>query len=264
MSYTFLAEQGEESSADCFSDIPLSALSKSSHIAERFCSNANETESCLGFQSGTTCEHSTEDHGEELPILYAVDFRAKTYHVRGKEKELKEKEADCGPSMQGSLAKYNHFSFSWKTAQCSLFGGLTQFSGIWPRWGSIRNGELLEPGIPVLHTFEKGYGSFPTVCSFDRHAIKNLRKDSNLMDGGRHSTSLVHFLGGMPNPTWAEWLMGWPMTWTELKPLEMDKYLEWLHLHGASCAKEPPPEHCGNGQHSIQQRQYAIPLDIKE
>jgi hypothetical protein len=33
---------------------------------------------------------------------------------------------------------------------------------------------------------------------------------------------------------------------------------------GTSCAKEPPPEHCGNGQHSIQQRQYAIPLDIKE
>jgi DNA (cytosine-5)-methyltransferase 1 len=30
--------------------------------------------------------------------------------------------------------------------------------------------------------------------------------------------------GGKLNPTWVEWLMGWPLEWTDLKPLEMDKY----------------------------------------
>jgi hypothetical protein len=25
------------------------------------------------------------------------------------------------------------------------------------------------------------------------------------------------------NATWVEWLMGWPLEWTDLKPLEMDK-----------------------------------------
>jgi hypothetical protein len=59
-------------------------------------------------------------------------------------------------------------------------------------------------------------------------------------------------------------LMGWPLGWTNLNELEMDKFQQWFERHGTSCAKEPPPEHCGNGQHSIQQRQYAIPLDIKE
>jgi hypothetical protein len=29
--------------------------------------------------------------------------------------------------------------------------------------------------------------------------------------------------GGSLNPTWVEWLMGWPLGWTDLKPLEMDK-----------------------------------------
>jgi DNA (cytosine-5)-methyltransferase 1 len=29
---------------------------------------------------------------------------------------------------------------------------------------------------------------------------------------------------GALNPTWVEWLMGWPLEWTDLKPLEMDKY----------------------------------------
>jgi hypothetical protein len=28
---------------------------------------------------------------------------------------------------------------------------------------------------------------------------------------------------GQLNPTWVEWLMGWPIGWTDLKPLEMDK-----------------------------------------
>jgi hypothetical protein len=32
-------------------------------------------------------------------------------------------------------------------------------------------------------------------------------------------------LGGKLNPTFPEWLMGWPLGWTDLKPLEMDKSL---------------------------------------
>ena len=31
-------------------------------------------------------------------------------------------------------------------------------------------------------------------------------------------------VGGQLNPTWVEWLMGWPLGWSELKPLETGKY----------------------------------------
>jgi len=31
-------------------------------------------------------------------------------------------------------------------------------------------------------------------------------------------------ISGQLNPTWVEWLMGWPLGWTDLKPLEMDKF----------------------------------------
>ena len=27
-------------------------------------------------------------------------------------------------------------------------------------------------------------------------------------------------------------LMGWPSGWTDCEPLEMDKFRQWLHLHG--------------------------------
>jgi len=33
------------------------------------------------------------------------------------------------------------------------------------------------------------------------------------------------------NPDWVEWLMGWPIGHTELKPLVTDKYQEWQQQH---------------------------------
>jgi hypothetical protein len=38
--------------------------------------------------------------------------------------------------------------------------------------------------------------------------------------------------GGELNPTWAEWFMGWPLGWTELQPLAMGKFRQWLRSHG--------------------------------
>jgi len=37
---------------------------------------------------------------------------------------------------------------------------------------------------------------------------------------------------GALNPPWVEWLMGWPIGWTDLKPLGMDKFQQWLRSHG--------------------------------
>jgi hypothetical protein len=38
--------------------------------------------------------------------------------------------------------------------------------------------------------------------------------------------------GGSLNPIWVEWLMGWPLGWTDLKPLETAKFQQWLDSHG--------------------------------
>lgn len=39
-------------------------------------------------------------------------------------------------------------------------------------------------------------------------------------------------IGGSLNPDWVEWLMGWPIGWTDSRPLEMDRFQQWLLLHG--------------------------------
>jgi DNA (cytosine-5)-methyltransferase 1 len=40
--------------------------------------------------------------------------------------------------------------------------------------------------------------------------------------------------GGKLNPTWVEWLMRWPLGWTDCEPLEMDKFQLWRRQHGGS------------------------------
>lgn len=44
--------------------------------------------------------------------------------------------------------------------------------------------------------------------------------------------------GGQLNPTWVEWLMGWPLGWTDLKPSATDRFHSAPPKHGASCLPE--------------------------
>jgi hypothetical protein len=33
-------------------------------------------------------------------------------------------------------------------------------------------------------------------------------------------------------PAFVEWMMGWPIGWTDLRPLEMDRFRQWWQQHG--------------------------------
>lgn len=44
--------------------------------------------------------------------------------------------------------------------------------------------------------------------------------------------------GGKLNPVWVAWLMGWILGFTDLKPLGMGRYQQWLRLHGLSCCDD--------------------------
>ena len=54
------------------------------------------------------------------------------------------------------------------------------------------------------------------------HMAKEMNSPSEAL---RDTPSLASRVGGQLNPMWVEWLMGWPLGWTDLKPLEMDKSL---------------------------------------
>lgn len=45
------------------------------------------------------------------------------------------------------------------------------------------------------------------------------RKDGQDRSNDRLDHAVMALDGGQLNPTWVEWLMGWPLGWTDLKPL---------------------------------------------
>ena len=53
----------------------------------------------------------------------------------------------------------------------------------------------------------------PTAADAYTHALKS----SQQTPGSRHSLNLPSAAGGQLNPTWVEWLMGFPRGWTDLE-----------------------------------------------
>ena len=93
---------------------------------------------------GMTFKPLTGSRGEELLTLYREVFHAKTSAQQEKAQELMESAAECGEKWHASFAKYDPDLSLWKTHQCSLLGGLDEFSETWPQWGLMRNGECWE------------------------------------------------------------------------------------------------------------------------
>jgi hypothetical protein len=241
MSYTFLQEQGEESSAASFSDIPAYVLSKLNLTAERSCSNGNGMGSCPSSRYGTTSEPSMESRGGESQTCCAREF-----HVRGSAQPAEEADSSTKtitmPSDE-SFASRALQRFSWKTRQCSLFGGLMPFCGIWPKWGSMRNGACSGVTTPIKTACEKGCSYLPAAQASDGqkwYVVKPTSAKRRYSDGRQEM--VIHAVAaakGFPawnryvaNPPFWEALMGWPIGWTDLRPLATDKIQQWLNSHG--------------------------------
>jgi hypothetical protein len=83
--------------------------------------------------------------------------------------------------------------------------------------------------------------NFPTPCATDYKGAGQLGKLRDRLDyaAERGATKNKTYLaptepGGQLNPIFVEWLMGWTLGWTDLKPLAMDKYHSVPPQHGNS------------------------------
>ena len=83
-------------------------------------------------------------------------------------------------------------------------------------------------------------GNWPTPQSNDAKnaVVRHRTKSLQVMLGGAVATLDTQAIGGHLNPTWVEWLMGWPLEWTDLKPLETDKSHYVQQQHGTSLKEE--------------------------
>lgn len=247
MTYTYLAycensisSQGQEaeSSAATFSDIPASVLSRLNLTAGRSCSSGSVTDACQSSRSGTTFAHSTGDRGVDSLMLCAAVGLVRESLPLAKVQDSRTSGLDFGENWPASLAKYDPDSCSWRTHQFSLRGDLEPFSETWPRWGLMRGGECWERQTLAGHTFENESGYLPTPCKTEGRDWSRATILARLDRGGRVCRRLCSVglsdsqeIVGL-NPSFAEWMMGWPIGWTDSQPLGTDKFQAWQHSHG--------------------------------
>ena len=187
-------------------------------------------------------------------------FPCQDISVAGGGGESQGKNQECGNIWQESLAKLDPNTSLWKTPQFSLLEDLELSLQTFPRWGSMQNGALYPLQTLVLRTAETEFGFMPTPTSSTVGANHNspttlsgkrftmnlagyaqkfptptahLSKETNApSEALRNQPSLSSIVGGKLNPTWVEWLMAFPLGWTDLKPLEMHKFQQWQQQHG--------------------------------
>ncbi len=187
------------------------------------------------------------------PALSAEDSHAKTLVMQERAQAWQESAADYGANTPELLANFDPTSCSWRTSQLCLDGDLELFSETWPRSGMMQNGTAyqLPPLVRLTAGTDSGLWQTPVADdSVEREKGKwNSRGEPKLSaqvkmwptpqasdnrDRGNLSSGAVQRrrakgkqimlsqsvseVSGNLNPFWTEWLMGFPIGHTALKP----------------------------------------------
>ena len=148
------------------------------------------------------------------------------------------------------LAKSGPRGFYWKTLQCSFIfptagtapRTVNKSSETWPVWGMWDAGAAYR--LPPVDTITNGNGCglLPTPVSRDGKSFYVVTKETALRVMRKIPLHQLHWMQygvvwhdlkkGWANPRFSEKMMGWPIGWTDLQPLEKAKFREWSQEFG--------------------------------
>jgi len=121
----------------------------------------------------------------------------------------------------------------WRTPQISLITNtLAIFSGAWPRSGILLSGTCFRRACSVRHKHGKDCSFWPTPTAAMSHHGWGF--NANTIGRGRYrQTTIERCLqtGWKPCPEMLEAVMGWPIMWSDLKPLATGKYQSWYEMY---------------------------------
>jgi hypothetical protein len=194
---------------------PLPTLVQTISVKEFGSEPNNETffhtPTTTGLDGGSNGRKALKKRMEKLPTPQASDHRSKPTSASWKAKG-KVNYSLSNPDIQ----------MMWPTPTChnaNEKGSPSEFNRDSPGLGTVI---LWFPTPQASDNRDRGNMSNPSIQR--RIAIGKQIMLSQSVD--RNS--------GQLNPMWVEWLMGWPLGWTDLKPLEMDKSLYVQQQHGNS------------------------------
>lgn len=213
---------------NCLAGAPSAPWNSTPTAPSDSCS-AKMKDTCHRSPFGTMFVPSTDAHGVALLTWYLAAFPASTSREQVRRSESTAKPAAFGWKWPESFAKYDRDTHTWKTRQSCLIEGLAEFSRTWPTWGSMHDGVCSDLTILAPITSAKGRGSWPTPCHGSSHWGGTFQE----VGGSKNKLRGTHIGKLYVNPDFWESLMGWPIGWTGIAPLETAKTLEWQRQHSA-------------------------------
>jgi hypothetical protein len=198
-------------------------------------------------------------NSEEKLISFAPDFPARISAVQARVRDWEESEAVFFSRSFAWPKKYSPLSYSLKTCQRSEQGDWIELSRNLPRWGMTFGGQCYPLQKLGLRTKENAGSCWATPVADDsvervqgkwnsrgepklsaqvrlwptpraadgsqnQRTLEGVKKEISRKGAPQDLVSAVRLQtpnGGQLNPTWTEWLMGFPIGWTELNALGM-------------------------------------------
>ncbi len=172
-----------------------------------------------------------------MPSWEASPVNQFRLRVDGKLKPIRD---GYGPSSRVSSLRYDPVTSSWRTYPGFSPQAWAKSSVIFPPAGTMRSG-VVSPQKPLERPTSDGESSLlptPAASGFDsnrggaegrvgkiRYSLQGMARTglwptptANRRDGLQsHGKNAIT---GQLNPTWVEWLMGFPAGWTDLEPSE--------------------------------------------
>ena len=160
---------------------------------------------------------ATDAHHGGIVSNLARDNPALPYAVAAIEHAERERERE----------RENH---NWPTPTACMSKG-TSMNSLTRKTGQSRANDRLDHAVLAE--------TYPTPCASDATKWNTMTRAERIARGQQirlcnQLSTPENRVGGQLNPPWVEWLMGWPIGWTDLKPLETDKFQSWLQQHGGS------------------------------
>lgn len=164
---------------------------------------------------------STEEWLTSLPWVFPVSH----FQLPERDKAIR-MNATCGLPPSSAFAWYDPNTSCWRTFQVSLFTNMCdEYMGTWPRAGILCHGIAYRRLSVEQTTYGAGSGLWPTCRVWMAHGV--IRKKTT--GQWANVKNIEDLCGGAPDPNLAEWMMGFPMDWTDLNHLVMPKCLSvWL------------------------------------
>jgi hypothetical protein len=126
-----------------------------------------------------------------------------------------------GPSGNELGRAVNLSPATWPTPTSCMHKG-TSPKTLTRKNGKTRHRDQLDHAVLFMEKF-----AMPQSRDYrtgERDRWENPQRTRNLNDQ----------IGGSLNPSWVEWLMGWPIGWTDCAASATGRFLQWLRSHGVS------------------------------